>query len=124
MESVRYPFGDLDPEVYELRHSDLVPPNDLVIGKNYTLMYRSDVVAGHQYFSKYPVQVADIRMTEAGAEVELVHWEIRDESWPRGPNAMIMDKSGLFGVEEVGPDEEPFYDHGYLVDDEYPQPRG
>jgi hypothetical protein len=114
MSEAKYIFGDLPPDEYKSNRPHLITPGDLDIGECCTLMFRSLIIGGHQYYSTYPVQVADIRMSGDGCEVELVHLNTKDESWTEGPKAVFIHKNGLIGLKDEAENGSGFYDHGFL----------
>ena len=116
MSEILYPFGDMDPYEYETNRDYSIAPTELLIGESYTLMFRGIIVSGHQYYSRYPVQVTDVKIVEGGAEVELVHREIRYENWPKDPQAVFMNEQGLIPMRGEESSDTEFYDHGYLLE--------
>jgi hypothetical protein len=120
-ERPRWVFGDVNPEQYEADKAKLIRAEELRIGSTYTFRFKFPPIAGMQYISDFPVQVADIRMGEGGAHIELVHLETRDEQWQVGPKSVPMTDSGLIVVVNSGPGrlegwEEGPVDVGYILE--------
>jgi hypothetical protein len=119
MELPRWEFGDVSREEFEDGKADMICPDDLLIGSNYTFRFRRPPIGNIEYIADYPVQVADLRPGNGFVFVEFVYTETKDESWKVDPQKIAIDAEGMVIVENPQvwqtDEQEKIPDIGYIL---------